>query len=197
MPIKFFVKKAGSLFNTPYIDDFEDGVGDWDGNATGVFSETPWNSNVLRMGYNQTTSWAYALSGDFDIQIKTYVRSGINQRQLLLGVQKTSEDSTFIDAFTVAGRDDPDAYIVAGYTNGTPDTTVVSGTILRENILRITRVGNLFTGYRWNTSVWSEIGSKTLTNLSEESVQVRLKDIGSVNGDFDDFTVTSGTIVVK
>ena len=199
MSVFFGVRKpiSGSLFPTPYVDDFEDGVGDWDGNATSAFNTSPWASNVLRMGYNNTTSWVYGVSGDFDIQIDYYERTGINPREIEFAIQGLSEGSTYVNASTVSYKKDGNAYRARTYISGSEDLTTISTTPLRDGKFRITRVGDVFTSYYWTGSAWTQARSDTLSNLSGEAVQVRLKDIGSINGDYDNFTVTSGDIVNK
>jgi hypothetical protein len=197
MGFKMAVKKTTipSVFPVPYVDDFESGVSNWEGNAISAFQTSPWASNVLRLGYNQTSNWIYGVLYDFDIQIDYYERTGINPREITFAIQKLFESSTFNDAFTISYKKDSNAYIARSYINGVVDVSSIAIAPLRDGKFRITRVGDLFTSYYWTGSAWTQAKSSTLNNLSGEAVQIRLSDVGSINGDFDNFTVTSGTIV--
>lgn len=195
MPIQFFITPQ-SVYPTPYTDPFDD-LDDWEGNGSSVYQASPWASDVLRLGYNQTANWIYALSGDFDIQIDYYERSGISPRQITFAVQELFGTTTFNDAFTMSYKKDGNGYRSRSYISGVEDVTAIVATPLRDGMFRITRVGDLFTSYYWTGSAWTQAKSATLNNLSGEDVQVRVEDDGSISGDYDNFTVNSGSIVER
>jgi fibronectin type 3 domain-containing protein len=119
-----------------------------------------WNtSDQFQFAYRQVT-------GDFDFRARVdSISSGTDPLVGLMARESLAANARNVFMRIFGGAGDSDIFSNRSSTVGT--TTSVGGTVLNSypnNWLRLTRVGNLFTGYASFDGVsWTQIGSITMT----------------------------------
>lgn len=187
-------------------DDFTGNDGDkantelWDteGNFE-IQSNALRTTNQVNSHFYTKCTFKYKLFSDFDIQIdfNTIVHPKTNSWVMYLYLISENGDSyLYLYEYTLG-------YLrYMSYSSGTQASN--HGNVATSDVsgkLRITRVGSVFTSYYWHNSAWvQEESSYNLTNFSE-LVELRIvasNGGGNPNftGEFDNFKINSGTVVV-
>lgn len=161
----------------------------WDGVTNTAFTQYVRALNgELQIGrYPGATSVGNApelfmnLSGDFDFWVKVPSFSG-NQNYDVQGIMAYKDDTTLVrvdDAYSNGLNAYFQSYVAGVQTN----LGSVSGT---QTWLRLTRVGDLFTGYYSSTgATWTSLGSVTRTDLAGLTLKVGL--FGQENNSLQNF----------
>lgn len=163
-------------------------------------------NNKLRLVADSTTyspgiNSSYLINGDFDMEIEYSLAQqgnstwGFNFSLFFPAINTDTE-------YMVRMRRDYDTsarYLFDGFNNGSYFSNTASATGNTSGKLRLTRVNSVFTGYYWNGSSWTQVGTVNLgssTGYRPVSIYIVTERGASTNliVDVTNFKVNSGTI---
>jgi len=162
------------------------------------------SSNALAVattgGLNGISS-IFRLLGDFDVQIDFGMDAIPSTTSWSITLRVQAPDTTLNNRFTVSRRYDGTHRYTSYETDGGVDgSSTVSNSSDTSGKLRIVRTGDSFTGYFWNGTSWTALGTDTVSGFSGEVADIRLYltcwgSNPSVSGYFDSLVINSGTVI--